>query len=46
MQGCSCNHKPLPYNVGPGSAEENVNKDAYLVQKAYLLWCVGGRNEE
>ena len=18
MQGCSCNHKPLPYNVGPG----------------------------
>ena len=43
---CGCKFKPLKYRVGAGSPEENANKDAYLVQKAYLLWCIGGNKEK
>jgi len=46
FEKCNCTFKPLQYKVGAGSPEENANKDAYLVQKAYLLWCIGGNNEK
>jgi len=46
FEACNCTFKPLAYSVGAGSAIENADKNAYLVQKAYLLWCIGGNKEE